>query len=128
VHTLPDVTDRDVVTGLLQIAAEPHLLNGHNGHAPGSESVISEELKAARIKIGQLEVALEHRTVIAQATGLVMERFRLDPDTAFGVLATLSQHTNRKLFVLSRELVTTREVEGLRQLVREATQDNPGQG
>jgi ANTAR domain len=116
-----DVTDRDVVTRLQQIAAEPRLFNGHNGHACHSASDVSDELKATLEKVGQLEVAVDHRTDIGQATGIVMERFGLDPDAAFGVLAELSQRTNRKLYFIARQLVTDRDLTGLRQVAETVT-------
>jgi GAF domain-containing protein len=53
------------------------------------------------------EVGLVNRTVIGQAVGIVMERFSLDPDTAFKVLARLSSHGNVKLVDIARVLVTT---------------------
>jgi hypothetical protein len=115
------VTDQDVVTRLQQIATKPRLLNGHNGHASHSESDASGELQATLEKVGQLEVAIDHRTHIGQATGIVMERFGLDPDAAFGVLAELSQRTNRKLYIIARELVTDRDLPGLRAVAETAT-------
>jgi GAF domain-containing protein len=53
------------------------------------------------------EAGLVNRTVIGQAVGIVMERFSLDPDTAFKVLARLSSHGNVKLVDIARVLVTT---------------------
>ena len=56
----------------------------------------------------QLEKALSGRTVIGQATGILMERFDLDPDRAFSVLSRMSQQKNVKLRVLAEQIVTTR--------------------
>lgn len=55
-----------------------------------------------------LREALETRTVIGQAQGLLMERFEIDPDRAFATLRRYSQHHNIKLKALCRQLVETR--------------------
>lgn len=60
--------------------------------------------------IEQLREAVEHRTVIGQALGILMERFDLDADEAFDHLARCSQEQNRKLYDLAVELVRFREL------------------
>jgi GAF domain-containing protein len=65
---------------------------------------------AAAQEVEQLEKALGGRTVIGQATGILMERFDLDPDRAFSVLSRMSQQKNVKLRVLAEQIVTTRTV------------------
>jgi GAF domain-containing protein len=55
-----------------------------------------------------LREALETRTVIGQAQGLLMERFQIDGDRAFATLRRYSQRNNIKLKVLCRRLVETR--------------------
>lgn len=64
-------------------------------------------------RIQHLLVALERRTVIGQATGIVMERFKLDADAAFGVLRRVSSQRNRKVIDIAEELVATGRAEGL---------------
>jgi AmiR/NasT family two-component response regulator len=54
-----------------------------------------------------LEVALQSRAVIDQAKGILMERYKLTADQAFDLLARVSQHTNRKMVDLARELTET---------------------
>jgi AmiR/NasT family two-component response regulator len=44
-----------------------------------------------------LSRALESRDVIGQAKGVLMERYRITADAAFGILARASQDTNRRL-------------------------------
>lgn len=63
---------------------------------------------AASQEIRQLTVGLDARTVIGQATGLVMERFDLDAARAFSVLARLSSQHNVKLRHLAAEVVEHR--------------------
>ena len=65
---------------------------------------------AAAQEVEQLEKALGGRTVIGQATGILMERFELDPDRAFSVLSRMSQQKNVKIRVLAEQIVTTRTV------------------
>ena len=74
----------------------------HDGLALAAH--VSVALAAAQ-KVQQLETALGGRTVIAQATGILMERFDLDPDRAFSVLSRMSQQNNVKIRELARQIV-----------------------
>ena len=65
---------------------------------------------AAAQRIEQLEAALDSRTVIAQACGLMMERFDIDAARAFALLTRLSQTNNVKVRDLAAELVLTRRL------------------
>jgi AmiR/NasT family two-component response regulator len=60
-----------------------------------------------------LLVALEHRTVLGQATGIVMERYRVDADAAFRVLLRISSETQTKVYKIAQQLVEERHVAGL---------------
>ena len=64
---------------------------------------------AAAQEVEHLERALSGRTVIGQATGILMERFDLDPDRAFSAPSRMSQQRNVKL-PLAEQIVTTRTV------------------
>lgn len=55
-----------------------------------------------------LQTALDSRTEIAQAQGILMERFDLDANHAFEVLRRYSQNTNVKLQTVARTLIDTR--------------------
>lgn len=59
-----------------------------------------------------LHRALDTRTTIALALGMLMERFDLSHDDAFGVLRRVSSHENRKLHQVAAELVATRLTPG----------------
>lgn len=63
---------------------------------------------AAAQSLEQFEQALDSRTVIAQACGLVMERYNMDSTQAFALLARLSSTENVKLRDIAAELVLTR--------------------
>jgi transcriptional regulator with GAF, ATPase, and Fis domain len=58
-------------------------------------------------KIEHLDRAISSRDLIGQAKGMLMERYRIDADGAFRVLARVSQSTNRPLRDVARELVST---------------------
>ena len=55
-------------------------------------------------------IAVEARTVIGRAQGLLMERFGIDADQAFAVLRRYSQDSNVKLRVVADALVSTRRL------------------
>lgn len=59
-----------------------------------------------------LRSAMATRTLIGQAQGIVMERLKITPDQAFGVLSRMSQESNVKLREVARRLVETGEIPG----------------
>ena len=59
-----------------------------------------------------LRVGLDTRDVIGQAKGVLMERYKIDSDTAFQLLVLSSQSTNTKLWDVADNLVTTGEIPG----------------
>ena len=61
--------------------------------------------------IAQLQEAVEHRTTIGKALGILMERFDLDDDGAFAYLARCSNDQNRKLYDIATELVQYRDLQ-----------------
>lgn len=80
-----------------------------NGHVIAAMSAV---VLARSINDEQLAAAVETRTVIGQAVGIVMERYGLDESTAFGVLRRLSSHSNVKLRDVAGQVVATRELPG----------------
>ncbi len=67
-------------------------------------------MNSDRELIAQLQEAVEHRTVIGQALGILMERFDFDADEAFAYLSRCSQEQNRKLYDIAVEFVRLREL------------------
>ena len=57
-----------------------------------------------------LRVALAGRDVIGQAKGILMERFRISSDEAFGILVRSSQYSNVKLRAVAAQLVWSGEL------------------
>lgn len=58
-------------------------------------------------QIDNLGVAVDRRTTIGVALGMVMERFGISQASAFNLLKRLSSHTNRKLYEVALELSNT---------------------
>jgi transcriptional regulator with GAF, ATPase, and Fis domain len=59
-------------------------------------------------KLDHYEAALDSRTIIGQACGLVMERYDMSADKAFALLVRISSTQNIKLRTVAAELVFTR--------------------
>ncbi|MGC4111116.1 MAG: GAF and ANTAR domain-containing protein [Nocardioides sp.] len=84
----------------------------------GQEDVLEGQVLAAHASVAlatqyqerQLQGILERRTVIGQATGILIERFGLSSDQAFAVMRRVSQHHNIKLHALAQHLVETGEL------------------
>jgi GAF domain-containing protein len=56
----------------------------------------------------QLTLAVDHRDLIGQAKGILMERFDVDAPAAFGILVTFSQQSGMKLFDIANRLIQRR--------------------
>jgi AmiR/NasT family two-component response regulator len=56
-------------------------------------------------KVGQLETALERRTVIERAKGIVMERHGVDEQAAFELLRERARSSNRRVIDVARAVV-----------------------
>jgi GAF domain-containing protein len=56
-----------------------------------------------------LTTALESRTVIGQAQGILMQKFDIDSDAAFQFLRRISQHENQRLVSVAEAIVVQRE-------------------
>jgi GAF domain-containing protein len=63
---------------------------------------------AAAERAAGLETALESRTTIAQAQGILMQKFDIDAEAAFDFLRRISQHENRRLFAVAEAIVVQR--------------------
>jgi len=70
-----------------------------------------QTLESARELAENLKAAMEFRSVIEQAKGILMERHRVTGEKAFRMLADASMHTNRKVRDLAQALVLTGELE-----------------
>lgn len=61
-------------------------------------------------QIEQLKVAVDHRTTIGQAQGILMARLDIDAETAIDYLKRVSMRSNRKLIDIAEEIAGTREL------------------
>lgn len=68
---------------------------------------------SATQRIENLEAALETRTLIGRAEGVLMERFSIDGVTAFAVLRRASQQSNVKVRDLAEQLVQEGDISGI---------------
>ena len=76
--------------------------------APGIADLFATHAALALAKaqeIDDLQQALKTREVIGQAVGLLMQRYGLDPDGAFGFLVRSSSHSNTKVREVARQIV-----------------------
>jgi GAF domain-containing protein len=60
----------------------------------------------------QLRTAIAGRDLIGQAKGILMERYKISADAAFGVLARTSQDANIKLAAVARQVAESGELPG----------------
>ena len=56
------------------------------------------------------DLAMDSRSLIGQATGIVMERYGIDAVRAFATLRRISQHSNVKMHEIAAEVIRTREI------------------
>ncbi|AWB93466.1 GAF and ANTAR domain-containing protein [Aeromicrobium chenweiae] len=64
---------------------------------------------AAAERAEGLSSALDSRTVIGQAQGILMQKFDIDADAAFDFLKRISQHQNERLHAVAEAIVVQRE-------------------
>lgn len=97
---------------------EEGTVGGLNFYSTSSEAVEHDDVELAKLfaahaavafgqarEIENLNIALESRTVIGQAMGLVMGRYSLDQDAAFAFLRRASSHANVRLREVARRIV-----------------------
>jgi GAF domain-containing protein len=73
----------------------------------GAALINMDALQDALDLAANLKRAMEFRSVIEQAKGILIERNKLTADQAFRLLADASMHTNRKLRDVAEDLVLT---------------------
>lgn len=82
-------------------------------HAFDAESISIGSLYAVHAAVAfsavrekeQIRAALTTRDVIGQAKGMIMERYKLDSDAAFRLLARLSQDSNIRLAEVAEQVI-----------------------
>lgn len=109
----------------IQLFTTEDRLGALNIYAEMTHAFDAEDLEVARLlaahgavavaaaeELHGLKVALDRRTTIGKALGIVMARYDLDDDQAMSVLRRLSSHQNRKLFDVATEIVRERALPG----------------
>jgi len=103
-------TQKDRVGALSLYSSLPHAFDGvdiESGISLAAHTAIA--VVTARHE-ENMDIALDSRSLIGQATGIVMARYDIDAVRAFTVLKRISQHTNVKLHEVAAELIRTRRL------------------
>jgi hypothetical protein len=95
-----DLTSAMVLADLITAELEP------GGRPPRPEGEL-DELARLRLSVSQLEHALAARVTVEQAIGVIAERQRIAPRTAFERLRKAARSRGRKVHDLSREIVAS---------------------
>lgn len=82
------------------------------------DDILAARVVAARVSVAlanaqkeqDLWNAIDSRHEIGQAEGILMERYGLTSEQAFGVLRRYSQEQNRKVRVIAQEVIATRSL------------------
>jgi GAF domain-containing protein len=104
---------REGPVGTLNVyAAQPHRWDDSDVAAIQAYSRVIASLLRSAVKAHvsgkaaiQLQQALDHRSLIEQAKGVLMERRGLDQQAAFELLRSRARSTRRRLDVVAREVV-----------------------
>ncbi|HEY0125793.1 MAG TPA: GAF and ANTAR domain-containing protein [Blastococcus sp.] len=124
---VPSMIEHGALSALAAPVAAPHLTAGLNVYARAARAFTDDDravlaefavhtgavltnmdaLHDAQELVEHLRRAMEFRSVIEQAKGILIERHRLTADQAFRLLADASMHANRKVRDIAEELVLT---------------------
>lgn len=103
------IDDDDTVASLnLYSTTHDHLLPGAIEMGEMFAVHASLALGNAR-EITHLEAAVESRTAIGQATGILMHRYTMNRDRAFAYLARASSHSNTKIRDIANQVIDEAE-------------------
>ncbi len=97
-------------------AAQPAAFSAHDERIIELFATLAALALAEAQRTDQLRAALVNRDVIGQAKGILMERYKINPDAAFSTLTRISQHRNIKLHEVARQLIETRELPDITEL------------
>ncbi|MFD7436003.1 GAF and ANTAR domain-containing protein [Streptomyces sp. NPDC059861] len=111
--SLPIAARTHTVGALNLYAAPPHAFTTADVRALRSLAeqatgaiALAQRISEAQEFVTQMQTAMQSRSVIDQALGVVMSQRRCTADEAFGILRSASQHRNVKLRDLCTELIT----------------------
>ena len=101
-------THEDRMGALNLFSSEPGAFTDEELHVVEVIAAHAAVALAAAENIENLERAMDNRTVIGQATGIVMATYDLTDAAAIGLLRRLSSEQNRKLADIARDIVDDR--------------------
>jgi GAF domain-containing protein len=128
---VPTLLDRGVLSALAAPVPAAHLTAALNVYAHTADAFSADDraaltafaayagalltnmdaLQDARDLADGLQKAMEFRSVIEQAKGILMERQKVTADPAFRMLVDASMHTHRKVRDVAEHLVLTGELD-----------------
>jgi GAF domain-containing protein len=122
---VPEAVRRGVLSQMgVRLSRDDRTLGSLNFYSTTSETVDADAARGAELfarhaalalgaarREAQLSDALETRTVIGQAVGIIMERYGIPGDRAFQFLVRASSTSNKKLRDVASELVERSEPE-----------------
>jgi len=86
------------------LSASPHAFDATSVSVGGSLATHAAIAVIAAQREEQFREALQSRDTIGQAKGMLMEKFAVDADHAFGLLRKLSQERNVPIYDIARKL------------------------
>lgn len=98
-------TNEDQLGALNVYAEEPNAFDAEDHEIAAFLAAHAAVGVAAAQEIATLKVAVDRRTTIGKALGILMVRHDLNDDQAIAVLRRLSSHRNRKLYDLALDIV-----------------------
>ena len=103
----------DQTLGTLSLyAPQPGAFSDHDQRIIETFATLAALALAEAQRTEQLTTAIASRDVIGQAKGIIMERYKISADAAFGTLARISQARNMKLHEVARHIAETRDLPG----------------
>jgi GAF domain-containing protein len=102
--------NQQTLGALTLYSAQPGAFSKHDQGIVDLFATLAALALAEAQRTDHLRTALIHRDVIGQAKGIVMERYKVNSDAAFGTLARISQDQNIKLHEVARQIVETRKL------------------
>jgi hypothetical protein len=103
-------TQKERLGALSLYSAQPHAFSGADVESGLSFAAHTAIAIAVARQDENMDIALDSRSLIGQATGIVMDRYDLDAVRAFAVLKRISQQSNVKLHEVAVELIRTRHL------------------
>ena len=103
-------TSKERLGALSVYAVQPHAFTGADVESGLSFAAHTAIAIAVARQDENMDIALDSRSLIGQATGIVMDRYEIDAVRAFAVLKRISQQSNVKLHEVAVELIRTRHL------------------